>query len=330
MNGTLKDPGVNTSLNILLMYAPTPEHRERLRQAAPSARFPEARDAAEAARLVVDADAVLGNRYFLQSLPYAKRLRWMQSNSMGVDVILRGAGERLRGVTLTCARGLYADELADHALALVLGVARGLREAVEHYERRAWGRWSLPTLRGRRCLLLGYGATGRAIARRLSGFGVECLGVRRHAGETPATDDQGVTVHGPDGWRALLPSVDLLIVTLPRTRETEACVGAAELAALPSQAMVVNVGRGGVIDERALFDRLRDGCLWGAGLDTIEREPPGPDDEVWSVPRLLLTPHVGRSLESGPPRYERLFEENVRRFCAGEPLLHVVDQDLGY
>jgi len=321
---------MNPSLNILLMYVPSPEHSERLRQLAPDATFRVARDAPEAARLIVDADAVLGNRFFLQSLPHARRLRWMQSNSMGVDVILRGAGDRLGGVTLTCARGLYSDELADHALALVLGVTRGLRDAVEHYGDRQWGRWSLPTLQGRRCLLLGYGETGRAVARRLLGFGVECLGVRRHAGEAATTDDLGVTVLGPDHWRSLLPSIDLLVVTLPRTRETEACVGAAELADLPAHAIVVNVGRGGVVDERALFERLRNGCLWGAGLDTIEREPPGPDDEVWSVPRLLLTPHVGRSLEQGPPRFEGLFEENVRRFLMGEPLLHVVDQELGY
>ena len=314
-------------MNILLNYVPSAGHLERLRGHAPKAGFTLARNLEEARAGMVEAEVVLGNRYFLQALPSATRLRWMQSNSMGVDLILRGAGRRLDGVELTCARGLYADEVADHALALLLGVSRGLRESVEAYAERRWPRWPLLTLAGLHALVLGWGALGKAIGRRLHGFGVRVSGVRRTG---PTTEADGVIVHGPETWRAELPKVDLLIIALPLTPATERCVGAAELASLPRDAVVVNVGRGAVLDQAALFGELRSGRLFGAGVDTLIEEPPLAGDPVWEVPRLLVTPHVGRSLEVGVAKWEGLFEENLRRWVVGEPLLNVVDPVAGY
>lgn len=317
-------------MRILLNYVPGPEHRRRLEAAAPEATFTVATTEDEARAAIIDADVVLGNRNFLQALPRATRLRWMQSNSMGVDLILRGERGRLDGVTLTSARGVYADEVADHALALLLGVTRGLRDAFEAYGERRWGRWSLATLAGRRALVLGWGEIGRAIGRRLIGFGVTAVGVRRNGPTEPAIDAEGFLVHGPDTWRDELPTTDLLMIALPLTAETERCIGADELAALPTDAVIVNVGRGPVIDQPALFAALQAGRLRGAGLDTIVNEPATPLDPVWDMPRLLLTPHVSRSLEEGEPRWARLFEENLRRWVAGEQLLNVVDQTAGY
>ena len=314
-------------MNILLNYIPSSKHLDRLRAVAPESTFFVAKDEHEARVAIAMADVVLGNRHFLQTLPSATRLRWMQSNSMGVDTILRGAGRLLDGVVLTSVGGLYADEVADHAMALLLGVTRGLRDAVEAYSVRRWGRWPLATLAGRRSLVLGWGALGRAIGRRLQGFGVVVSGVRR-SGRTEEID--GVVVHGTNTWRAELKNCDLLIIALPLTADTEGSVGAVELASLPADAIVINVGRGAVIDQSALFTELRAGRLRGAGLDTIAEEPPSATDPVWDVPRLLLTPHVGRSIEEGTPKWESLFEENIRRWVAGEPLLKIVDQSAGY
>src|SRR5205807_41159 len=160
------------------MCRPSAEHEQALRRAAPGARLEAAGDERNADDLIRAADAVLGNRFFLQSLPHARRLRWMQSNSAGVDVILN-AGPELDGVVLTCARGVYDDEVADHAAALVLGLARGLHPARDDQLAHRWDRRSLETLRGRRALVLGWGGIGRGIARRLSGFGMHVDGVRR-------------------------------------------------------------------------------------------------------------------------------------------------------
>jgi phosphoglycerate dehydrogenase-like enzyme len=317
-------------MNILLMYPPSEQHAAELHNAAPAVRFVVAHDEDSAAALIVDADAVLGNRYFLQSLPFARRLRWMQSNSMGVDLIVNGGGALLDHVILTSAKGVYRDEVADHALALLLGVSRGLWAAHEAYQRREWGRWSLPTLDGCSALVIGWGASGQAIGRRLLGFGVRVQGVRRtHTGQ-PAPDDTGCIVHGVSTWRTELPDTDILVLAAPFTPETHALIGTDELAALPPHAILINIARGQLVDETALFAALHAGRLFGAGLDTLAEEPPSPDHPVWTTPRLLLTPHVARSLEQGTRRWESLFVENVRRFAAGEPLLNVVDKGLGY
>jgi phosphoglycerate dehydrogenase-like enzyme len=310
------------------MYQPHPEHEDALRHAAPNADFVTAADEQSAATLIRNADAVLGNRYFLQSLPHAGRLRWMQSNSAGVDLILR-ARDRLEGIVLTCARGVYDDEVADHAVALVLGLARGLHLARDAQRERRWERARLEPLRGRRALVLGWGGIGRGIAHRLEGFGIAVEGARRRISETQR-DASGFVVHPPTRWRERLGDTDILVAALPLTDETRGLVGAAELRALPGHALVVNVGRAETVDETALLDMLRDGALGGAALDVLRDEPPAPDHRAWTEGQLLLTPHVARSAEEPPYRWEPLFVENLRRFAAGEPLLNVVDLDAGY
>jgi phosphoglycerate dehydrogenase-like enzyme len=315
-------------LNVLLMYRPNPGHEAALRSAAPTARFHTAADEASATDLICEADAVLGNRYFLQALPHARRLRWMQSNSTGVDVILR-ARPALDGIVLTCARGVYDDEVADHAVALVLGLARRLHQARDAQRERRWERLQLETLRGRRALVLGWGGIGQGIARRLQSFGVEVEGVRRRIDES-TEDPNGFLVHPPAAWRGRLPETQILVLALPLTAETHRLVGRAELAALAPDALVVNVGRAQTVDEDALLEVLEQGRLAGAGLDVLADEPPRQDHPAWSQPRLMITPHVARSPEEPPFRWEPLFVENLRRFAAGERLLNVVDVRAGY
>ncbi len=315
-------------VNVLLMYRPGAEHEEGLRRAAPTARLESAVDESTAAELIREADAVLGNRFFLQSLPHARRLRWMQSNSAGVDLILR-AGPELDGIVLTCARGVYDDEVADHAAALVLGLARRLHHARDAQRERRWERLRLETLRGRRALILGWGGIGRGIAQRLRAFGLEVEGVRRRIVEAQR-EPEGFLVHPPDTWRERLPETDILMLALPLTHETLGLVGSQELAALPRGALVVNVGRAPTIDEEALLQALHAGRLGGAALDVLQDEPPPADHAAWAEPNLLLTPHVARSPEEPPFRWEPLFEENLRRFAADEPLLNVVDVRAGY
>jgi phosphoglycerate dehydrogenase-like enzyme len=314
-------------MNVLLMYQPSNEHRQALESAAPGAELRIATDETSAARMISDADAVLGNRYFLQSLPHAQRLRWMQSNSMGLDRILE-AGISLNGATVTCARGLYAAEIAEHATALLLALVRGLHHARDMQNQRQWTRTSLRTVRGSRVLVLGWGTVGQATAHLLTAMGAQVQAVRRTLMQP--TTLKGVTIHGPATWRALLPETDAVIMALPATKETRGLISAAELAALPSHAVIVNVGRASAIDESALLTALHSNRLAGAALDVFEPEPLPIESGLWAEPKLLITPHVARSLEQAPYRWEPLFVENLRRFARGEPLLNVVDQQAGY
>ena len=311
------------------MYRPSPAHRAALEAAAPGAELCVAASQEDAARHIADADAVLGNRYFVQSLPRARRLRWMQSNSMGMDLVL-SAGELLDGVAVTSVRGVYDDEVAEHALALALALLRGLHHLRDDQRQGRWARRPLARLSECRALVLGWGGVGVEIARRLAALGARVEGVRRSHRGAPAPDGTGFTVCGPHDWRGRLPETDLLVLALPLTPGTRRLVGEAELGALPPRAHLVNVGRGGTLDQDALLRALAAGRLAGAALDVLEEEPPPPAFAGWNEPRLILTPHVARSMETPPHRWEPLFEENLRRFAAGEPLANVVCREAGY
>lgn len=317
-------------MKVLLMYPPSASHLAELQAAAGGAEFLVAENESLAKSLIQQAEVVLGNRYFIQSLPYARHLKWMQSNSTGVDLILNRGGERLRGVTVTCARGLYADEIADHAMALLLGVVRGIHTSRDDQHAGRWCRRPLPGLHGKTAMILGWGCVGRAIAARLTPFGARVLGVRRSLAADKAPDQTHCLICGPPAWREELSGVDHLILALPSTCHTRLLVGADELSRLSPEAVVINVGRGDTLDEQALFAALRRGELSGAGLDVLAEEPPPAGHPVWSEPRVLFTPHVGRSPETPPFRWESLFVANLARYALGRPLLHVVNQDAGY
>lgn len=292
-------------MKILLMYAPRAEHLARLSAAARHVDFVVAHDEDEARSLISDADAVLGNRWFYQSVGAATRLRWMQSNSMGVDLILDRASHR--DFVLTCARGVYDAEVAQHAVALALALVRGLPTFRDAQQRAEWSRTSLRNLGDLDALILGWGGVGQTIAKLLAPFGT-----RVQAGRS-------------DGRYSF--DVDLLFLALPLTPRTRHLAGADALRALRPGALVVNVGRGETLDTDAL---LAAEHLGGAALDVFEDEPLPPEHPLWARRDVLITPHVARSMESPPYRWEPLFEENVRRFAAGEPLLHVVDREKGY
>lgn len=310
------------------MYEPTPGHLAGLRAAAPAARLRVAPDEAGARELIRDAEVVLGNRWFLQSVEAARRLRWMQSGSHGVDLIL-AADPPLGDAVLTSARGVYDDEIADHAMALLLALSRGVHAFRDDRAARRWEPRPLRTLAGGRAVVLGWGGIGRAAGRRLQAHGLAVEGVRRRHAGPPARED-GVPLHGPETWREALDGADVLVMALPLTPATRHLVAAEELARLAPGALVVNVGRGGTLDDEALFDAVAEGRLGGAGLDVLEQEPPPPDGRAWTLPDVLVTPHVARSRERPPFRWEPLFEENLRRYAAGEPLLNVVDREAGY
>lgn len=316
-------------MKILLNYAPGEDHLQALRAAAPGATFSVAADEASARRLIRDADALLGNRYFLQSIDSAERLRWFQSNSVGMDLVLQ-AKERLGNVTVTNARGVYSDEMAEHAVALVLSLFRRLHELRDEQLRRVWAPRSLSTVSGATFLILGWGSVGSAIGRRLHALGGTVYGVARTRIVALSPDGEE-TVSAEHDWRGLLATTDCLVLALPLTRETQHIVGRDELVRLRSPAFVVNVGRGKNIDQDALVEALATSRLAGAAVDVLDEEPPDGESPVWRVPSLIITPHVARSREERPPyKWEPLFAENVRRFAAGLPLLNVVDREREY
>lgn len=255
----------------------------------------------------------------------AVNARWINTFVTGLDAFpIREL--RARGVLFTNGHGLNSDAVADFAVLGVLAVAKRLDEIVRAHDRQEWLRDSPGSmeLRGSRALILGYGAIGSAIGARLRAFGVEVTGVRRSADADPS-------IIGTDDWREQLGTFDWIILAAPNISDTQAMIGADELAAMKSQARIVNIARGELIDQRALVAALEAGQIAGAFLDVATPEPLPSDAPLWRAPNTLVTMHKsGQSQTSVFRRGAERFLGNLTRYLAGEPLEHVVDFARGY
>jgi phosphoglycerate dehydrogenase-like enzyme len=290
---------------------------------------------AEVMREIVEADAYVGFGMPRALFLAGKRLRWVHSAAAGVGSLLFPEMTE-SDVLLTNSAGIHAVPMAEHVLGGLLYLLRQLDVAVAQQRDRLWNRdpfvgegSRVRELSECRALIIGAGGVGTEIARRLSALGARCAGIRRHPERGPPEGFDAV--YGVDALDSMLSTVDILIVAAPATPETRGLVTAERLDHLPHGALVVNVARGSLLDERALAERLRAGRLSGAVLDVFEREPLPADSELWNAPRLLLTPHVSATSPGGYWRRElELFTDNWTRFASGRPMRNVVDKRAGY
>ncbi len=253
----------------------------------------------------------------------AGKLKWLNSIYAGVDGMPLDVMAQ-RGVAFTNGVGINAVTIAEYVVMGILTVAKGYREVVRAQERREWLEDSpgKRELLGSKALLLGYGAIGKLVDERLGAFGVEVVKVRRSSG--PAT-------LGPDEWRARLGEFDWVIIAVPSTPETAGMIGAGELAAMNSAAVIVNIARGEVIDQAALVTALEAKRIAGAFLDVTTPEPLPADHPLWTLDNAHITMHLsGRAQDKMFARSVERFLINLKRYRAGEALEPLVDLTLGY
>ena len=259
----------------------------------------------------------------LEAIRRAEKLKWLTSIYAGLD-FLPFELLRKRGVIVTNGAGINAITIAEYVVMGMLTIAKGYREVVRAQDRHEW----LPDspgkieLAGSKALLLGYGAIGKLIETRLMAFEVEITTVRRTPG--PGTI-------GPDDWRARLGEFDWVILAVPATAETDAMIGAAELAAMKPSAVLLNIARGGVIDQAALVAALRDKVIAAAFLDVTTPEPLPPGDPLWDLPNAHITMHLsGRAQTLMFRRSAERLIANLHRWGKGEPVEPRFDLELGY
>ena len=255
----------------------------------------------------------------------AARLRLVQLLGVGADGLLP-APDLPERVAVGCARGEFAAEAAEHAVALVLALCRDLPALVHEQREARFRQRPAPSLAGKTAVLFGVGAIGGRVARALDALGVRVIGVCRR----PRPIAHVHEVMGTEQLDAALPRADYLVVTAPLTPATERRLDARALALLPRGARLVCVSRGGIVDETALVAALERGDLAGAALDVFEREPLPEESPLWRAPRLLVTPHVAGLGERYVERCAALLVANVERLERGEPLAGLVDRTLGY
>lgn len=299
--------------------------RDQILAAAPGAELVVAVDREEFLAHLPQAEILYG-ALSRQNLDRAGRLRWVQADYAGVNHLPLGEFAA-RGIRLTNARGMHADTIADHVFGFLLSFSRHLPRFFEQQRERRWERRDAWELAGLTLGSVGYGAIGRAVARRAAAFGMKVWALKRHA-DRP---DPGVErLLPPEGLNELLAHVDVVVVSLPLTGETRGLFDERAFQTMRPGSYFINVGRGELVDEQALLTALEKGHLAGAGLDVFQEEPLPPESPLWTAPGLLITPHMAGSQRDYQGKAVAIFCENLRRYVAGRPLVNEVDLRLGY
>jgi D-2-hydroxyacid dehydrogenase (NADP+) len=263
----------------------------------------------------------------------APNLKWLQLTSAGVDRLLDAPVVR-SNVTVTTASGIHATPISEYVIGAMLAFAKGFPKAFRAQGERAWRPFWPDELEDKTVGVLGVGAIGARVVNLAKALEMRVLALRRSAERRMTGEESGIAgvdeMLPPSDLPYLLAESDYVVVALPLTPDSRGLIGETEMWAMKPNAVIVNIGRGAIIDEAALVRALKEGWIAGAALDVFTQEPLSPESELWGLENVIVTPHIS----GGTPRYmERavgLFCDNLRRYLVGEDLRNVVDPTRGY
>ncbi|WP_072687045.1 D-2-hydroxyacid dehydrogenase [Rhodococcus marinonascens] len=262
-----------------------------------------------------------------RTLEQSPSLKWIQATSAGAGQLIERFGLSYAPLTVTTAAGVHAGPLAEFALAGILHFARGLPRLIDDRQNRTWRKQHTTELAGSHALVVGAGKIGKRTAELLRHFSVTSTGVARNPrSESAPFDIMTTTERIPE----YLPTADILVISCALTDATRGLIGRRELDALPYGALVVNIGRGSIIDEEALAEGLASARLGGAVLDVTSTEPLEDDSPLWTVENVILSPHSAANVPSENGKIVDLFIENLERHLSGDALINEFDFDAGY
>ena len=270
---------------------------------------------------------VAGKRFaaLVEDCPH---VRWLHTASAGVDHVLTPAVKAKPNIVVTDSGPAFEIAISEFVLAWMLLAARRLPELMAFQRQHRWESLTQQELYGQTIGIIGLGPIGLGIAARAKAFGMKTLGLRRRALPAEGVDE---VLTGPDGLAHLLNESDYVVIAAALTGETKALLGPAQIAALKSSAWVINIARGGLIDEPALTEALQGGKIAGACLDVFVSEPLPDDSPLWDLPNVYIAPHNSPGWTAGlRERQKALFLSNLSRFSRGEPLENAVDIAQGY
>ncbi len=335
---------MTTPLTVLVgIYSPfavwniPPSHVATLRQAFPQHTFLHAVTDEQVLGLIPRADVAFMAELRPSHLAAAEKLRWVHSPAAGIGGMLFPVMVE-SPIVMSNSRGISATTIAEHVVAVTLVLFRKLKLAIHSQAAREWAQDavldapSIRTIAGTSALVVGLGSIGTATARLLSALGARVDGIRRNLSGAPPP---GVNrVAGPNQLLDLLPDADIVVLAAPQTADTRGLIGARELAAMRRDSILVNVSRGKLVDQAELLSALTAPAdlrtIGGAALDVFEHEPLSTNSPLWSLPTVLITPHMAGFRRNHWDAVTDLFAENLRRFEAGQALLNPVDKRAGY
>jgi phosphoglycerate dehydrogenase-like enzyme len=264
------------------------------------------------------------------SVSWAPRLKWVQAWSAGTDGI-RSSGVFEAGIPVTNMAGVHAIPIAEHVLMMMLILARDSKAFEEGARGRQWlASDSVSELYERTVGVIGLGSIGSRVAKVCRGLDMRVIATRRTA-TAHQSNVQGVDeLLNPSELPSLLERSDFVVLSCPLTPETRGLIGERELRTMKPTAFLINIARGEIVDEPVLKRALKEGWIAGAGLDVFWNEPLEQESELWEMPNVVMTPHMANTSPREEARAAAVFEDNLSRFIAGDPLRNLVDPELGY
>lgn len=318
-------------MKILVHYPFTDEQHDRLRQLARENGGHEVFvvSSDQEAMAVADTIDIIVGHFSPAVCAAAPNLRWIQSFSTGMDKFLFPAIIARDEVVISNVAGLYAPQGGEHAWALLLALTRGLDRSIRHNDQRKWAGGTTVELTGQTLGLVGLGGFGIEMAKRAAGYDMPILAIDpvrrdRPPGVCELKDNTRENLH------SLLGRADVVMMACPLTEETYHLIGREELALMKQSAYLINVTRGGIIDEDALCAALHQGQIAGAGIDVTEIEPLPAESPLWDAPHIILTPHRAGSSQHRPRKIYEFFCAQLARYLKGEPVLNIIDKKKGY
>jgi phosphoglycerate dehydrogenase-like enzyme len=310
---------------IVIFHALAAEYASMIRRRFPGVDVGVAADEVELGELIAHADVVLAARFPLHVLSAAKRLRWIQITNSGVDFLVP-AERDLKDVLVTNARGIHAHAMADYVIGAIILLHWGFSSLLRDQQEKRWRTKFVEPLTEKTIGIIGLGAIGAEIAKRAAGMGMRVCGVKR----SPSPVEGVEKVLGPDQIRTVMAEGDFIVLVVPATRETLDLIGEAELRSMKESAYLINVARGGIVDEEALIQVLTERKIAGACLDVFTQEPLPTESPLWTLPNVFVTPHIA----GNPSRYSEhvfeIFAENLEQLSKGRALRNLVQLSRGY
>ncbi len=260
----------------------------------------------------------------------ARRLRWIQSHSTGMDKFLFPEIVERDDVAMSNMSGKYAPQGAEHAWGLLLALSRGILSSIRRMEQGSWGGATPPiTLTGATLGIIGMGGFGMEMVKRAAGYDMTIIAIDPVRTERPPVVSE-LKPATRDNLHDLLRRSDVVMTACPRVPETYHLIGPEEFAAMKSSAYLINVTRGGIIDEAALIEALEKGAIAGAGIDVTEKEPLPATDPLWKAPNLIITGHCAGASQHRPRETYEFFLAQLERFLTGQTPENLIDKRKGF
>jgi phosphoglycerate dehydrogenase-like enzyme len=260
----------------------------------------------------------------------APTLRWIQSPSAGIGQMAKRTGLIEKDIILTTASGMHATPLAEFCLMVMLMHVKDYAHIAREKEKRHWERTSTTELRTKTLAVVGLGRVGREVARLGQCLGMRVLGTKRH---TEGVDPASFNVEALHPWNDLHPMLsqaDFVVLICPHTEETHGLIGEEELAVMKKGSVLINIARGSIVDEPALFRSLQSGHLGGLASDVFWEEPLHPESPFWDMPNVIISPHSASTADTENSKLTEIFVYNLHRYLERKPLRNLLDKNALY